>query len=105
MPGSWGLGGIIMPCGIMPGPMLGALGEGICGGIPWERGWDPIGFMPSGLRADIGPGFPGPIIRGLPWWFIAMPARDTQTGQAMVTLGFHNVNPDQFIGRIQIEQL
>lgn len=57
----------------MPGPMFGALGEGICGGIPWERGWDPIGFIPKGLRADMGPWFPGPIIRGFPWWFIAMP--------------------------------
>ncbi len=51
----------------MPGPIFGALGEGICGGMPWERGWDPIGFIPSGLRADMGPVFPGPIIRGLPW--------------------------------------
>lgn len=57
----------------MPGPMLGALGEGICGGIPWDRGWDPIGFIPKGLRAGMGPELPGPIIRGLPWWFIDKP--------------------------------
>lgn len=58
-----------MPWGIMPGPMLGAFGEG----MPWERGWEPIGVMPRGLRAGIDPE-PGPIMRGPPWWwFITIP--------------------------------
>ena len=67
MPGSWPWD-TIMPWGIMPGPMLGpALGEGIWGAIPWDRGWEPMGVMPSGLRAGMGPELLGPIMRGLPW--------------------------------------
>lgn len=71
MPWSWGLGGIIMPWGIMPGPTLG---EGICWGMPWERGCEPMGVIPRGLRAGMEPEEPGPIIRGGPWWwFIPIP--------------------------------